>query len=212
MTFYSIDGVSPVVHPSTFVHESASIIGDVMIGANCYIGPFASIRADFGRIIIGAGSNVQDGVVIHAFPGADTVLEPNSHIGHAAVLHGCHIGSYALVGIKSVVLDGAQVGEHALVGAGSLVTAGMSIPPATLAFGNPARVQKDLDEDTLTWKKNGVHLYQQLAERSRETLKSVTPLHEPEPNRQRVSTDVNDSRPLHEVRQSSTSNEASTRD
>lgn len=200
MAFYEIDGVVPVVDPTSFVHESASIIGDVIIGPGCYIGPFASIRADFGRIIIGEGSNVQDNVAIHAFPGADTVLEPNSHVGHSAVLHGCRIGSYALIGIGSIVLDGAEIGEDVLLGAGSLVTAGTKIEPRVLAYGNPARVQKPLDADTIEWKRNGTHLYQELAERSRGSLKRVEPLLAVEPDRKRVSTDKNLSQPLHERR------------
>lgn len=200
MPCYEIDGVVPVVHPSAFVHESASIIGDVIIGADCYIGPHASIRADFGRIIIGEGSNVQDSVVIHAFPGSDTVLEPHSHIGHSAVLHGCHIKSYALIGIGSIVLDGAEIGENALLGAGSLVTAGSVIEAGVMAFGNPAKFVKHLDDEAKAWKKQGVEVYKELTKRSLQTLRKVDPLKSAEKNRARVSTDKNVSRPLHEMR------------
>lgn len=109
MPAYAFDGVVPVVDPTAFVHDTASLIGDVIVGPGCYIGPFASLRGDFGRIVVGEGSNVQDSCVIHAFPGADAVLEPNSHIGHGAVLHGCRIGSFALIGIGATVLDGAEL-------------------------------------------------------------------------------------------------------
>ncbi|MBP1325992.1 phenylacetic acid degradation protein [Leucobacter exalbidus] len=197
MPCYEIDGIVPVVHPTSFVHDSASLIGDVIIGPNCYIGPFASLRGDFGRIIVGEGSNVQDAVVIHAFPGADAVLAPNSHIGHAAVLHGCHIGSYALVGIGAIVLDGATIGAGALVGAGSLVTAGTEIPERVLALGSPARVIRVLDDTALAWKEQGVHVYQELTARSRATLRQVDPLPEAEKERGRVSTDATTSQPLH---------------
>lgn len=200
MTSYEIDGVIPVVHPTAFVHESASLIGDVQIAAGCYIGPFASLRGDFGRILIGEGSNVQDSCVIHAFPGADAVLEPHSHIGHSAVLHGCHVGSYALVGISAVVLDGVVVGAESLIGAGAVVTAGTDIPPRSLVLGSPARVIRELDDEALAWKANGVRIYQELAQRSRATLRPVAPLAEPEPNRPRVSTGADVSRPLHETR------------
>lgn len=203
MTCYEIDGVIPVVHPTAFVHESASLIGDVHIGAGCYIGPFASLRGDFGRIIVGDGSNVQDSGVIHAFPGADAVLEPNSHVGHGAVLHGCRVGSFALIGIGAIVLDGAVIGEGALVGAGSVVTAGVEIPPRSLVLGSPARVVRELDEQALAWKANGVRIYQDLAQRSRASLRPVTPLTEAEPDRQRVSTGTDVSRPLHETRRRS---------
>jgi len=200
MTSYEIDGVVPVIDPTAFVHDTASIIGDVIIGPGCYIGPFASLRGDFGRIIVGEGSNVQDSCVIHAFPGADCVLEPNSHVGHAVVLHGCTVRSYALIGIGSIVLDGAEIGENALIGAGSLVTAGTIIPPGTMAIGSPARVVKPLDETTSEWKRNGVVIYQQLAQRSLSTLRVVEPLTAVEPDRKRVSTGRDLSVPLHESR------------
>lgn len=200
MTFYEIDGVVPVVDPTAFVHETASLIGDVIVGPGCYIGPHASLRGDFGRITIGEGSNVQDNCTIHAFPGADAVLAPGAHIGHGVTLHGCRIGSYALIGIGSIVLDGAEVGDDALVGAGSLVTAGTRIPAATLALGRPAKPVRELDEDTLAWKRNGVHIYQELAQRSLATLRPVVPLTEVEPDRKRVSTGPETSVPLHERR------------
>ena len=140
MPAYEFDGVIPVVDPTAFVHDTATLVGDVIVGPGCYIGPFASLRGDFGRVIVGEGSNVQDSCVIHAFPGKDAVLEPNSHIGHAVVLHGCRIGSYALIGIGSTILDDAEIGENSLVAAGSVVTAGALIPPASMVRGIPAKV------------------------------------------------------------------------
>lgn len=200
MTSYEIDGVIPVVDPTAFVHETASLIGDVIIGPGCYIGPFASLRGDFGRIVVGEGSNVQDSCVIHAFPGADCVLEPHSHVGHAAVLHGCLVRSYALIGIGSIVLDGAEIGENALIGAGSIVTAGTHIPAGTLAMGAPAKVIRNLDDDTMQWKRNGVEIYRELAQRSVRTLRAVHPLAAVEPGRRRVSTGKDITVPLHERR------------
>jgi len=197
---YEIDGVVPVVHPSAFVHETASLIGDVIIGPGCYIGPFASLRGDFGRIIVGAGSNVQDSCTIHAFPGADTVLDPHSHVGHGAVLHGCTVGSYALIGIGAIVLDGARVGADALVGAGAVVTAETVIPDGFLALGNPAKVIRALDEETVAWKRRGVAVYEELAQRSRESLRPVTPLSAVPADRPRVSTGRDVSVPLRQHR------------
>jgi carbonic anhydrase/acetyltransferase-like protein (isoleucine patch superfamily) len=124
VSFYEIDGVAPVADPSAFVHPLASVIGDVIIGPDCYIGPGASLRGDFGRILVGAGSNVQDARVVHAFPGADAVLEEESHVGHGAILHGCRVGAQTLVGMNSVVMDGAELGTRSLVGACSCVRAG----------------------------------------------------------------------------------------
>ncbi|MEJ1087784.1 transferase hexapeptide repeat family protein [Microbacterium sp. Mu-80] len=200
MPAYEFDGVTPVVDPTAFVHETASLIGDVIIGPGCYIGPFASLRGDFGRIIVGEGSNVQDSCVIHAFPGADAVLEPNSHIGHAVVLHGCRIGSYALIGIGSTILDGAEIGADSLVGAGAVVTAGTVVPPGSKVLGAPAKVLGPLDDEALAWKRNGVHLYQQLAQRSRETLRPATPLTQPEEHRRRTSWHEGAAIPLHQRR------------
>ncbi|MBS1699515.1 MAG: phenylacetic acid degradation protein PaaY [Actinobacteria bacterium] len=204
MPCYAFDGVVPVVDPTAFVHETASLIGDVIVGPGCYIGPFASLRGDFGRILVGEGSNVQDSCVIHAFPGADAVLEPNSHIGHAAVLHGCRIGSYAMVGIGATVLDGAEIGADSLVGAGAVVTAGAVIPPSSKVLGAPARVVGPLDDEALAWKRNGVHVYQELARRSRAGLRPTAPLAEPEPDRRRVSWPVGTAIPLHTRRAGAT--------
>ena len=89
---YSIDGVIPVVHPEAFVHPTAVLIGDVIIGPGCYVGPCASLRGDFGRLVLERGANLQDSCVMHGFPNTDTVIEEDGHIGHGAVLHGCRIG------------------------------------------------------------------------------------------------------------------------
>lgn len=196
MASYEIEGVIPVVHPTAFVHETASLIGDVHIGPGCYVGPFASLRGDFGRIVVGEGSNIQDSCVLHVFPEKETRLEPRSHIGHAAVLHGCHIGSNALIGIGASILDDAVIGEDSLVGAGSVVTAGTIIPPRSLVLGSPARVVRELDDETVEWKRNGVDVYQELARRSLETLRRVDPLTEIEPNRPKLRVTGERARPL----------------
>jgi len=200
MTCYEIDGVIPVVDPTAFVHPSATLIGDVIVGAGCYIGPSASLRGDFGRVIVGEGSNVQDSAVLHVLPGADCVLAPNSHVAHGAILHGCEVGSYVMVGMNAVVMDGCVLGEDALIGAGSFIRAGTTIPPRSLVVGNPAKVVRELDDDMLAWKRNGVAVYQELARRSLATMRAVEPLTAVEPDRPRVSTDASVSKPLHEVK------------
>lgn len=200
MGIYEIDGVVPVVHPEAFVHPEAVLIGDVIIGAGAYIAPLASLRGDFGRITIGAGANVQDTCVVHCFPGADCIVEDEGHIGHGAVLHGCIVRSGAMVGMHAIVMDGVIVGERALVGANSFVSAGFEVPPETLAAGNPATIVRELDEATLAWKANGVRVYQELAQRSRRTLRAAEPKTEVEPDRPRVSTGRDVSVPLHEFR------------
>jgi phenylacetic acid degradation protein len=144
MKVYEIDGIVPVVDPTAYVHPSAVLIGDVVVGAGAYIGPCASLRGDFGRLFIGAGANVQDCCVMHGFPGSDTIIEEHGHIGHGAILHGCRIGDRVLVGMGAIVLDGAVVGEDCLVGAGALVTPGTQVPAGRLVLGNPARVVRAL--------------------------------------------------------------------
>ena len=144
---YSIDGIVPVVHPSAFVHESAVLIGDVVVGAHAYIGPCACLRGDFGRIVVEEGANVQDSCLLHGFPGKDTEVRRGATIGHGAVLHGCVIGAGALVGMNAVVNDNAEVGEDAMVAALAFVRAEAKIPPRSLAAGIPARVLRELSAE-----------------------------------------------------------------
>jgi phenylacetic acid degradation protein len=125
---YSLEGLVPVIDPRAFVHPQAVLIGDVIVAAHCYVGPGASLRGDFGRVILNAGSNVQDCCVLHSFPSKDTLLEEDAHIGHGAVLHGCTIRRGALIGIGAIVMDDAVVEEEAFVGAASFVRAGFVVP------------------------------------------------------------------------------------
>jgi phenylacetic acid degradation protein len=197
---YAIEGVVPVVHPEAFVHPEAVLIGDVHVGAGAYVGPLASLRGDFGRIELGAGANLQDSCVMHSFPGAACTVEPEGHIGHGAVLHGCTIRSGAMVGMNAVVMDGADVGTRALVAANSFIPAGLVVPADHLAAGNPGKVVKELDADALAWKANGIRVYQELARRSRASLVPAVALTEVEPDRPSLSTTTATSVPLHEFR------------
>lgn len=188
MPFYEIDGIKPVVDPSAYVHPDAVLIGDVIIGPNCYVAPLASLRGDFGRIIMKDGSNIQEGCVMHGFPGSDTVIEENGHVGHGAILHGCIVGKNALIGMNSVIMDNAVIGESAIVAASAFVKAGMQVPAKTLVAGMPAKVVRELSEAEMAWKKEGTKTYQELAVRSRTTLKPCTPQTEVEPNRKRFES------------------------
>jgi phenylacetic acid degradation protein len=194
MPCYAIDGLVPVVDPTAFVHPTAVLIGDVIVGPGVYVGPCASLRGDFGRLILERGSNVQDNCTMHGFPGSDTVVEENGHIGHGAVLHGCVVRRNALVGMNAVVMDEAEVGEASFVAASAFVRAGMKIPPRTLVAGVPAKPVRELTEQELAWKHEGTLTYQRLAERSRATLVEVQPLTEVEPDRRRFVQD--DLKPL----------------
>ena len=186
MKVWSINGVTPVVDPSSFVHASAVLIGDVIVGPGCYVGPAASLRGDFGRIELRAGSNVQDACVMHGFPGTDTVVEDNGHIGHGAILHGCIVKANALVGMNAVVNDNAVIGESAIVAAMAFVKAGMIVPPRMLVAGVPARIVRELTEQELAWKIEGTQSYQELTRRSLATMLETDALAQVEPGRRRI--------------------------
>ena len=183
---YSIDGLTPVVHPDAYVHPSAVLIGDVHVGAGVYIGPSASLRGDFGRLVIEAGANIQDCCIVHGFPESDTVIEQGGHIGHAAVIHGARVCRNALVGINAVVNDNAVVGESAFVAAMAFVKAGMQVPPRTLVAGIPARVMRDLSADEMAWKLDATRLYQNLTLRSLASMRETVALTEAEHGRKRL--------------------------
>ena len=176
MPFYRFEGVTPVVDPAAFIHATATLIGDVIVGAGCYVGPGASLRGDFGRIILNPGSNVQDNCVMHSFPGQDAVVEENGHVGHGAILHGCVVGRDALIGMNAVIMDGAVIGEASFVGAMSFVRAGFTVPPRMLVIGAPARIVRELQDREIAWKANGTREYQELARRCLETLVPCEPL------------------------------------
>lgn len=184
---YAIDGVTPVVDPSSYVHPSAVLIGDVIVGRNCYIGPSACLRGDFGRIVIGDGANVQDSCIMHGFPGTDTIVEENGHIGHGAVIHGARIRRGALIGMNAVINDNADIGEAAIVAAMSFVKAQMIVPPRTLAAGTPARILRELTDLEMAWKAEGTRSYQDLTLRSLATMQETVALSAPEPDRKRVN-------------------------
>jgi phenylacetic acid degradation protein len=186
LTVYSIDGVVPVVDPTAFVHPSAVLIGDVIVGPGCYIGPAACLRGDFGHIEVRAGANIQDTCVLHGYPGLGTIVEEDGHVGHGAVLHGCRVERNGLVGMNAVVNDNAVVGDSAIVAAMAFVKAGMVIPPRTIVSGVPAKVLRALTDTELAWKAEGTRHYQDLARRSLATMRAVAPLPAPEPGRKRL--------------------------
>lgn len=195
MPVYSLEGITPVVHPQAFVHETAVLIGDVLIGAGCYIGPHASLRGDFGRIIVEQGANVQDSCVLHSFPGKDCIVECNGHVGHGAVLHGCRIGRNALVGMLAVVMDDAVIGESSIVGAAALVSAKFECPPRSLVIGVPAHVKRQLSDSEVEWKSQGTLEYQELARRCLATLVKTEALTEVEPGRRSMQAGQYDFKP-----------------
>ncbi len=186
---YSFEGVVPVIDPSAYVHPSAVLIGDVIVGAGCYVAPGAVLRGDFGRIVLGREANLQDNCVVHSLPDFDCVMDERSHIGHGAVIHGCHIGRDALIGMNAVILDRARVGEQSIVAAMALVKMRGEVPPRTLVGGVPARVMRELTDDDLRAKQANTDSYVRLAQRCRPGIARVTALQAPEPDRPRTRWD-----------------------
>lgn len=177
---FEFKGFIPVIHESSYVHPLASVIGNVTIGKNVYIGPGAAIRGDWGEIIIKDGSNVQENCTIHMFPGATAILEEASHIGHGAVIHGAHIGRNCMVGMNSVIMDRVVIGEESIIGAMSFVKADSEIPRRSLVVGNPAKVVKTVSDKMIAWKTKGTQLYQTLPADMQQYAKVVEPLREPQ--------------------------------
>ncbi|HJP23372.1 MAG: transferase hexapeptide repeat family protein [Alphaproteobacteria bacterium] len=194
---YAFEGIVPVVDPSSYLHPQAVLIGDVIVGPHCYVGPGVSLRGDYGRIVIGGGSNAQDNVVMHSFPGAETRVGEECHIGHGVVLHGCELGQNVLVGMNAVVMDGAEVGADSFIGALAFVKGNDKIPPRSLVAGIPARVVRELSEDDVSRKSRGTAQYQWLARRCHEGLVASEPLAEIDAGRPRAHWDES-IRPLHE--------------
>lgn len=182
---YSFKGHIPIIHESSYVHPLAAVTGNVIIGKNCYIGPGAAIRGDWGEIILEDGVNIQENCTVHMFPGKTITLQQSSHIGHGAIIHGANLGENCMVGMNSVVMDGAYIGKNSIIGAMSFVKAEMKIPERSLVVGNPAKIIRELTEEMIAWKTAGTQLYQQLPAECHATLKEVTPLREVPLNRPR---------------------------
>jgi phenylacetic acid degradation protein len=167
---YAFKDRVPVVDRESFVHPSAVLIGDVTVGRHCYIGPGASLRGDFGTIVVGDGVNIQDNCVLHCFPERQVVVEANGHIGHGAVLHGCVIRHDVLVGIHAVIMDGVEVGAESIIGAMSFLPANKTFSPRSMIRGTPAEIVRALSDAEVAAKKRATEAYQQLASDSLATM------------------------------------------
>ena len=178
MAVYSFQGYIPVVHKTSYVHPLAAVTGNVIIGKNCYIGPGAAIRGDWGQIILEDGVNVQENCTVHMFPGKSIVLRESAHIGHGAIIHGANLGCNCLIGMNSVIMDDAEIGDESIVGAMTFIKAETKIPKRSLVVGNPAKIVKQVSDDIIAWKIKGTVLYQQLPADCYESLREVEPLRE----------------------------------
>ncbi|MGB7208994.1 MAG: gamma carbonic anhydrase family protein [Pyrinomonadaceae bacterium] len=142
--------ITPTVHETAYIADDAIIIGDVEIGENASVWFGSILRGDVNFIRIGAGTNIQDGTIIHVSSKThSTILENDITVGHRVTLHGCYVESNCLIGIGAIILDGARIGKNSLVAAGSLVTPGTQIPPGSMVMGSPAKVKRPLTKDEI---------------------------------------------------------------
>ena len=168
----------PVIDPSSFIHPQSAVTGNVIIGKNCYIGPGAALRGDWGQIILEDGCNVQENCTVHMFPGVTVLLKEGSHIGHGAIIHGAIIGKNCLVGMNSVVMDDVELGNECIIGALTLVREGEKIPSRSLVVGNPGKIIKQVTDEMMAWKTEGTAIYQSLPKIMLEESGLTEPLRE----------------------------------
>jgi phenylacetic acid degradation protein len=180
---YKFKNHIPIIHESSFIHPQAAVTGNVIIGKNCYIGPGAAIRGDWGEIILEDGVNVQENCTVHMFPGKSIILKKGAHVGHGAIIHGANLGENCLIGMNSVIMDGAEIGNECIIGALAFVKAETKIPKRSLVVGNPAKIIKQVSDEMIAWKTAGTKLYQQLPADCHESLTEVEPLREIPKNR-----------------------------
>jgi carbonic anhydrase/acetyltransferase-like protein (isoleucine patch superfamily) len=165
MPLFSFEDRSPQVHPDAWIAPTATLVGDVLVEAGASIWYGVVLRADFGRIRIRAGANVQDNSVLHGGDDPETEVGPGATVGHMCVVHGAVIGAEALIGNGATVQDGARIGARTLIGAGSLVPPNAEIPAGVMALGAPARVRGPLTEGAARWVDGNPSIYQELARR-----------------------------------------------
>jgi carbonic anhydrase/acetyltransferase-like protein (isoleucine patch superfamily) len=146
MAVYQLGDRIPRIDAKAWIHEQATVIGAVQLGPLASVWPQATLRGDTEPLKVGAGTNIQDGSVLHADPGQPLRLGSFVTVGHQVMLHGCTVGDGSLIGIQSVVLNGAEIGSNCLVGAGSLITEGKRFPDNTLILGRPAKVVRELTD------------------------------------------------------------------
>jgi len=173
---YAFKSFIPVVHPSSFVHPQAAVTGNVIIGRDCYIGPGAALRGDWGGIVLEDGCNVQENCTVHMFPGITVRLETGAHIGHGAIIHGAMIGRNVLVGMNAVLMDEVVIGEESIIGALTFINARTIIPRRSLVVGNPGKIIKEVSDEMIDWKTKGTRLYQQLPADCHQSLVVCQPL------------------------------------
>ena len=173
MAIHQLDDLVPQVADSAWVAENAQVIGDVIIGEGASVWFGVTVRGDTDTITIGAGTNIQDGSVLHADHDVPLTIGRDVTVGHQVMLHGCSIGDESLIGIGAIVLNGARIGRHCLVGAGSLVTEGKEFPDGSMIIGSPAKVVRQLTAEQIEGLRRSAQHYRENAQRFRKGLKTI---------------------------------------
>ena len=173
MAIYQLDDLSPAIHDSAWVADSAAVIGNVTLSEDSSVWFGVVIRGDTETITVGKGTNIQDNSVLHADHGMPLVIGENVTVGHQVMLHGCTIGDGSLIGIQAVVLNGAKIGKHCLVGAGALVTEGKEFPDGCMILGSPAKAVRQLTEAQIEGLKMSAQHYIDNARRYKAGLKKL---------------------------------------
>lgn len=161
----TFEGKSPNIDKSSFIHKSATIIGQADIGEKTSVWPGAVIRADINHIKIGALCSIQDNVCIHVETNNPTILGQGVTVGHSAMLHACTIGDFSLVGIGAVILDKAVIGDHCIIAAGTIIPPGKTIPSGSMVMGSPGKVTRELTKEEQEHLEEHARNYWKLAQR-----------------------------------------------
>lgn len=173
MALYRLDDKDPQMSATAWVADNAQVMGEVILGEDSSVWFGVTVRGDTAPIVIGAGTNVQDGSVLHADEGMPLVLGERVTVGHQVVLHGCTVGDESLIGIGAVVLNGARIGRHCLVGAGALVTEGKEFPDGSMILGSPAKAVRNLTPEQIEGLRRSAEHYVENARRFRLGLKKI---------------------------------------
>ena len=146
---YEFNGLRPVIQESAFIHPQATIIGNVIIGGDVFVGASAVIRGDWGQILIADGCNVQENCTIHMFPGVTVRLFEGAHIGHGAVIHGATIGRNSLIGMNAVLMDEVEIGDECIIGALTFLKSGERSPRRSMVVGNPGKIIREVSDEMI---------------------------------------------------------------
>ncbi|GLY35754.1 gamma carbonic anhydrase family protein [Amycolatopsis sp. NBRC 101858] len=173
MPLFSFEGLSPQVHPDAWIAPTATLIGDVVVEKDASVWYGAVLRADFGKIIVREGANIQDNSVVHVNVGKVCEIGKNATVGHQCLVHDCTVGEQALIGNGSTILDDAKIGERTLVAAGATVTPGTEVPSEVVAMGSPAKKFVPLTDSARMWVEHNAPVYQDLAKRHKAGVEAL---------------------------------------